>query len=191
MSSQAVITVEMTRAFELIRSQTGKEDELIDELMKLTQVKDVHLLAGEWDLMATLTFEKQLVDSREHLVDTVTGRIRRMPLVRDTNTIVPAMSRMKEVRLEYPERRAYAFVFIKTRPGKQQEVMGRIMRRKEVVESHLLLGKSDVLVVLEFEKSAFPSVPENVARMITEGMARIKSIVETETLCPIRSVVKA
>jgi len=180
----------MVKAFELIRSQTGKEDVLIERLMKLPQVKETHLLAGKWDLMATLAFEEQPVDSREHLLDTATGRIRKMPLVRDTNTIVPAISRMKEVHLAHPERRAYAFVFINTRMGKQQKVMNRLMRYNPVAESHLLLGKSDVLAVLEFEKTAFPTVPGSVALMVTEEIAKIENIVETETLCPIRSVMK-
>jgi DNA-binding Lrp family transcriptional regulator len=185
-----VIAVQIAKAFELIRSQTGKEDELIDDLMKLPQVKETHLLAGKWDLMATLSFKEQPVDSREHLLDVVTGQIRKMPLVRDTNTIVPAISRMKETHPTRPQRRAYAFVFIKTRMGKEQKVMNRIMRHNEVAESHLLLGKSDVLAVLEFEKGITPPVPERVARIVTEEIAKIENIVGTETLCPIRSVVK-
>ena len=56
-----MIAVQTAKAFELIRSQTGKEDELINDLMKLPQVKETHLLAGKWDLMATLAFEEQPV----------------------------------------------------------------------------------------------------------------------------------
>jgi DNA-binding Lrp family transcriptional regulator len=180
----------MVKAFELIRARTGREDVLMERLMKLPQVKETHLLAGSWDIMATLAFEEEPVDPRERMLDLVTGKIRKMPLVRDTNTIVPAMSRMREAHLAHPERRAYAFVFISTKLGKSQAVMNDIMKYNEVVESHLLLGKSDVLAVLEFEKGIVPPVPERVARIVTEEIAKISDITDTETFCPIRSIVK-
>jgi DNA-binding Lrp family transcriptional regulator len=180
----------MVKAFELVRAQTGKEDVLMQRLMKLQQVKETHLLAGTWDIMATIAFEEEPVDSRERMLDLVTGKIRRMALVRDTSTIVPAMSRMREAHLVHPERRAYAFVFIDTKLGKNQAVMTEIMKYNDVVESHLLLGKHDVLAVLEFEKGIVPSVSERVARIVTEDIVKINDILDTETYCPIRSLVK-
>lgn len=185
-----MILPRMVKAFELIRAQTGKEEALMERLMKLQQVKETHLLAGSWDIMATLAFEEEPVDPRERMLDLVTGKIRKMALVRDTNTIVPAMSRMRETHLARPERRAYAFVFIDTKLGKSQAVMSQIMKYGEVVESHLLLGKYDVLAVLEFEKGIVPPVPERVARIVTGEIANISDIVATETFCPIRSLVK-
>jgi hypothetical protein len=180
----------LVKAFELIRARTGKEDLLMKRLMALPQVRETHLLAGTWDLMATLAFEEEPVDPRERMLDLVTGKIRKMPLVRDTNTIVPAMSKMREAHLAHPERRAYAFVFIRTKLGKSQAVMNEIMKYSEVVESHLLLGRSDVLAVLEFEKGIVPPVSERVARIVTGEIAAVRDITRTETLCPIRSMVK-
>jgi DNA-binding Lrp family transcriptional regulator len=180
----------MVKAFELIRARTGKEDALMKQLMKLPQVREAHLLAGSWDIMATLAFEEEPVDPRERMLDIVTDKIRKIPLVRDTNTIVPAMSKTREMHLAHPERRAYAFVFISAKLGKSQRVMNEVMRYNEVMESHLLLGKSDVLAVLEFEKGIVPPVPERVARIVTEQIANIKDIIDTETLCPIKSLVK-
>jgi hypothetical protein len=185
-----MIVPRMVKAFELIRAQTGKEDVLMQRLMKLQQVKETHLLAGTWDIMATMAFEEEPVDPRERMLDVVTGKIRKMSLVRDTNTIVPAMSRMREAHLVRPERRAYAFVFVDTKLGKNQVVMSQIMKYNDVVESHLLLGKHDVLAVLEFEKGIVPSVSERVARIVTEDIVKIRDILDTETYCPIRSMVK-
>lgn len=180
----------MVKTFELIRAQTGKEDVLMERLMKLPQVRETHLLAGTWDIMAVLAFEQEPVDPRERMLDLVTGKIRKMTLVRDTNTIVPAVSRMREAHLAHPERRAYAFVFIDAKLGKSQTVMNQLMKYNEVVESHLLLGKSDVLAVLEFERGIVPPVSERVARIVTEEIANISDITDTETLCPIKSIVK-
>jgi len=44
--------------------------------------------------------------------------------------------------------------------------------------------------VLEFEKGIVPSVAERAARIVTGEIAGIGDIVQTETLCPIRSIVK-
>jgi len=180
----------MIKAFELIRAQTGREELLMRRLMKIPQVRETHLLAGEWDVMATLAFEEQPVDPREHFLNLVTGKIRKMPLVRDTNTIVPAMSRMRETHLGRPERRAYAFTFIEARMGHGRDVMDHLMRYDEVAESHLLLGRYDVLAVLQFEKGLAQPVPERVARIVTDQISRIESIVDTETLCPLESLIK-
>lgn len=180
----------MIKAFELIRARTGKEEVLMKRIMKLREVKETHLLAGEFDIMATLAFEDQPVDPREQMLSVVTGKIRKMALVRDTNTIVPAMSHIQEVHLEHPERRAYAFVFLSTKLGKEQDVMNEVFKYDEVAESHLLLGKSDVLAVLHFEKGFTPSVPERTARIVTEKIAKISDIVETQTICPLRSIIK-
>ena len=178
------------KAFELIRARTGKEEVLMERLMRLPHVEESHLLAGKFDVMATLVFEDQPVDPREQMLNVITGKIRRMALVRDTSTVIPAMSRMREVHLEHPERRAYAFVFISTKLGKEQDVMNEILKCDEVAESHLLLGKSDVLAVLHFEKGISPSVPERAARIVTEKIAKMDNIVETQTLCPLRSITK-
>ena len=128
--------------------------------------------------------------TREILVDIVSGKIRRMSMVERTNTIVPAMSMMKETHVTRPERRAYAFVFAQTKMGKELEVLNRIMKYDEVIESHLVLGKSDVLAVLEFEKGVFPPVPERIAKILTGKIAKISDIVDTETISPLRSIVK-
>lgn len=165
----------------------------MERLMKIQHVRETHLLTGKWDLIATLGFEAAetgLVDPREAMLDLVTRKIRKMTLVRDTSTIVPAMSLMPQRVLSNPGRRAYAFVFISTKLGKEQEVMNQMMNFQEVAESHLLLGKSDVLAVLHFEKGILPPVPERVAKIVTEKIARTENVVETQTLCPIRSIVK-
>ena len=185
-----IILVRMIKAFELIRAQTGKEELLMHRLMRIPQLRETHLLAGEWDILATLAFEEQPVDPREHLLNLVTGKIRKMALVRDTNTVVPAMSRTRETHLAHPERRAYAFAFIETKIGRGREVMDHLMRYNDVAESHLLLGKYDVLAVLEFEKGLAQPVPERAARIVTEEIQKIENIVDTETLCPLMSIFK-
>ena len=54
----------------------------------------------------------------------------------------------------------------------------------------MLLGKYDVLAVLEFEKGLAQPVPERAARIVTDGIQKIENIVDTETLCPLESIVK-
>jgi len=97
---------------------------------------------------------------------------------------------MRERLSTNPRQRGYAFVFMSTKLGKEREVMNQMMNYEEVAESHLLLGKSDVLAVLHFEKGITPPVPERVARVVAEKIAKTHNVVETQTLCPIKSVIK-
>ena len=181
---------ETVKMFELIRVHPGHEEELMEELMKLPQVTETHLLAGKFDVMATMAFEKQIVDEREQMIPVIFGKIRKMPIVRDTSTIAPAISLMREVNLSNPERRVFAFVFISTKFGKEQDVMRDVFKLDGVAESHLLLGKSDILAVLHFEKDFPLTVSESAARIVTERIAKVENILGTQTLCPLRSITK-
>ena len=51
--------------------------------------------------------------------------------------------------------------------------MKDVLKIPEVAESHLLLGKADVLAVLHFEKEVLPSVSERAARIVTEKIAKM------------------
>jgi len=178
------------RAFEFVRSQTGKEQELMEQLLKIPQIGEVHLLTGEWDLMATITTSETPVDPREKIFDVVRESVRQLPLVRDTSTLIPAWSFVKEDHLARPERRMCAFVLLKTKSGQGTKVAKEVTGINEVLESYLLLGKSDVMAVLEFEKSFIPSVPEMVAQIVSNKIAKIGGIVSTETLLPLQSLSK-
>ena len=49
------------KAFVLIKTDPGREREVADKLNKLPEVKEVHIITGEWDILAVVETERELV----------------------------------------------------------------------------------------------------------------------------------
>ncbi|MHA1754067.1 MAG: Lrp/AsnC ligand binding domain-containing protein [Candidatus Odinarchaeia archaeon] len=71
-------------AYILIRSQSGKETELVDEIKKIPQVTDCHVIYGEWDIITRVEYEKIPE------LNTLVLQIRALPGVQQTSTLVVA-----------------------------------------------------------------------------------------------------
>ena len=64
---------------------TGNEARLYEELKSLPEVKEVHMLFGEWDFLALVEIE-----SAEQLAAFVVNKIRSIPSVRLTSAMICA-----------------------------------------------------------------------------------------------------
>ena len=88
------------RSFVLIETDTGKEEEVMEKLLKYDEVKEVHIYAGEMDLIAVLETEREiLVPSSKKIADFVMRKIGSIAEIQDTETIIPTFSKTK-----WPER---------------------------------------------------------------------------------------
>ena len=74
----------MMKAFVQVAT-TGNEARLYEELKSLPEVKEVHMLFGEWDFLALVEIE-----SAEQLAAFVVDKIRSIPSVRLTSTMICA-----------------------------------------------------------------------------------------------------
>ncbi len=72
-------------AYVLISLKQSDEKEVQQKLQAHRQIKDIHILFGEWDLMA-----KVEVSSAEELGTFVMENIRSLPDVRLTSTLIVA-----------------------------------------------------------------------------------------------------
>src|SRR5258708_87420 len=79
------------RAFTYIKVRGGDLDRIRDVLLGLPEVKELHLLTGDWDVFVVLEFPARSGGKRQ-VLDFVTGRIRAVPEVLDTSTLVPEYS---------------------------------------------------------------------------------------------------
>ncbi|MCI4335813.1 MAG: Lrp/AsnC ligand binding domain-containing protein [Thermoplasmata archaeon] len=82
------------RAFTYIKVRGGDLDRIRDVLLGLPEVKELHLLTGDWDVFVVLEFSEKSGGKRQ-ILDFVTGRIRGVPEVLDTSTLVPEYSATK------------------------------------------------------------------------------------------------
>ncbi|HXW37990.1 MAG TPA: Lrp/AsnC ligand binding domain-containing protein [Nitrososphaerales archaeon] len=84
------------KAFVLLKVDPGYEKDVVEDLMKLDEVKEVHIVPGEWDLLAVVEAEREVVlPSDEKVYNLVMEKIEKTKHVRDTNTMVSHFSRTK------------------------------------------------------------------------------------------------
>lgn len=77
----------METAYLLIQCDMGSEVDIIEELLKIPEVKEVRGTYGIYDIFAKLESE-----SREKLDEILTNTIRKIPRIRSTNTLSPILS---------------------------------------------------------------------------------------------------
>jgi len=84
------------KAFVLLKVDPGHEEEVMDDLLKLAEVKEVHVVPGEWDLLAVVQAEKEIVSpGDEKVYKLVMGKVGKIKHVRDTNTMVSHFSKSR------------------------------------------------------------------------------------------------
>ena len=84
------------KAFVLIKADPGHEKNVVENLMKIKEVKEAHVIPGEWDLMVILNIPKDIVVPGDQKVyNLVMEQITKIKHVQDTNTMVSQYSKSK------------------------------------------------------------------------------------------------
>ena len=73
----------MALAFVLINSEIGGEDEILEELKKVENVKEAHIVYGVYDIAAKVEAE-----TMDKLKNVITWKVRRLDKVRSTLTMI-------------------------------------------------------------------------------------------------------
>ena len=84
------------KAFVLIKVSPGHEEDVVDELMKIADVREAHIVPGDWDILAVISSQKEIiVPSDEKVYKLVLDKISKIKHVQDTNTMVSQFSKTK------------------------------------------------------------------------------------------------
>ena len=84
------------KAFVLLRVTTGKEEEVVDALMKVPEVTEAHIVPGDWDILAVVSARKEIVlGGDEKVYRLVLDKIGKIKHVQDTHTLVSHFSKTK------------------------------------------------------------------------------------------------
>ncbi len=84
------------RAFVLIETHPGEEEEVMKKLLQVSEVKEAHIYSGEMDIIAVLETDREtVVPSSKKISDVVIRKIQCIPGVEDTETIIPTISKTK------------------------------------------------------------------------------------------------
>ncbi len=73
----------MVKAYVLIKIESGKEDEVARKILELSVTEEAHTVFGEFDLVAEIRGRDM-----ETLVEYITRKIRRIPGISDTQTLL-------------------------------------------------------------------------------------------------------
>ena len=84
------------KAFVLIKVSPGHEEDVVDTLMKIPEVREAHIVPGDWDVLAVVSSQKEIVvPSDEKVYRLVLNKISKIKHVQDTNTMVSQFSKSK------------------------------------------------------------------------------------------------
>ena len=84
------------KAFVLMKVNPGHEEEVVDNLMKIPEIKEVHIVPGNWDILAVISSKKEVaIGSDEKVYRLVLEKIEKIKHVADTNTMVSQFSKEK------------------------------------------------------------------------------------------------
>ena len=73
----------MAKAYVLINTEMGKEDEVLRELKQIPNVVEAYIIYGVYDVIA-----KVEADSLEKVKDIISSRVRRLEYVRSTLSMI-------------------------------------------------------------------------------------------------------
>lgn len=80
----------MIEAFVFVNTEIGAEDEVMETLIKLPEVESVLLVYGPYDLVV-----KVKANSAEELRKVISEKIRKLPKIKSTTTLIIARSIIK------------------------------------------------------------------------------------------------
>jgi len=84
-------------AFLMINVETNRENRIMERLFAYKEVQEVHFIPGDFDILAKIVVERDLISSdSEAIGQFVQNRIRRIQGVTKTQTIIPLSSKRKE-----------------------------------------------------------------------------------------------
>jgi len=177
------------RSFLLIKTKPGKEKEVLERFKALSEVREVHLITGKFDLLVALESDESEFDPRQKVAEVVVDKVRKAGGIIDTRTIIPIESESHTT--QKPQRpTSKGFVFVMSEAGKAKELMEKLLGISEVLAVYMLFGKADVLAELEVEKSLVNPPPQKIASIVEDRIGKLGMVRDTDTYVPLESIIK-
>jgi DNA-binding Lrp family transcriptional regulator len=85
-----------TRAFILIQTEPMREKDVIEELMKMDEVIEAHMITGEYDAIAVVQVKRYFLEADyDNVFNSAIAKVEGTKYVVDTNTIIGMASKTK------------------------------------------------------------------------------------------------
>jgi len=84
------------------------------------------------------------------------------------------------------KRETRAFVYIDVKPGKEKEIVEKLLKHDEVIEAHIIVGQElyDLLILLRMEREVFESPTKTISEFVINNIRNLRDVKETNTLIP-------
>lgn len=91
------------------------------------------------------------------------------------------------------KRKVHAYIFLEIDLGKENDVTYQLFKFPEVKEVHEITGEKDLMVVLEVEHDilAALSPTRRIADFVRDKVSLINHIKNTETIIPVRTIIRS
>jgi DNA-binding Lrp family transcriptional regulator len=87
---------EYTRAFIMIQVEQMRERDVIEELLKMPEVVEAHMITGEYDVLAVVQVRRVFLQADyDNVFKSAIAKVEGAKYVLDTNTIVGMASKTK------------------------------------------------------------------------------------------------
>jgi DNA-binding Lrp family transcriptional regulator len=85
-----------TRAFILIQCEPMREKDVMEELLKLDEVIEAHMITGEYDVIAVVQVKRHFLEADyDNVFNSAIAKIEGTKFVVDTNTVIGMASKTK------------------------------------------------------------------------------------------------
>ena len=82
--------------FLLISVEAGREDRIMEKLFAYKEMQEIHFVPGDFDIIAKIAVEQDYLSSDSEVIGQfLHDKVRRMPGVIKTQTIIPISSKRK------------------------------------------------------------------------------------------------
>lgn len=140
----------MAKAYVLINCDLGSEKQVIDSLSELDNVKEVHGTLGLYDIIAKVEDE-----SKEKLSEIITSKLRQIPKIHSTITLMRAegeelfKASEKLIGSMLGQNVSQAYVVIHCDKGEEYNVLKNLSKIPDIKEADVVFGYYDVLCKIE------------------------------------------
>ena len=87
-------------AFVLMNVSGKKEHRIIERLYALEEVKEIHSVHGNVDIVVKFTLTRDLVSSDAEIIGNfVHSQVRQLPGIVSTQTLIPSSSKIKDIEV--------------------------------------------------------------------------------------------
>lgn len=165
----------MAKAYVLLSCESGSEDYLVSVLKSIDSVKLAVGVFGTYDILTKLE-----ANAEEKLRDVITKKIRKIPKIRATYTLIADDKNNLNKTIEGKEildtYMSQAYVLMECQANKEKDVISNLRAIAEVIDADLLLTSHQVIC------NVVAPTYNDISDIVTKKIRKIPNIKGTTTL---------